>query len=178
MVFGLLVLMIVMDGALFLHLNAAYRGDNLELFHRSAFPSGVAPPPDGYTSSDPEGLVTVQSGHGWAIRYASRGCQYCQEDELLWNPLKSKLYGLGYKIIVLVPSAKDEFPANSPSLSGVQQESFVNIAWIRQFQLTVTPTLLIFDSRGRLIWLRQGMLAAGDPISALRAVKSSMDNIK
>ena len=78
---------------------------------------------------------------------------------------------MGYRVIVVVPTARDEYPNNTETPIGAQQESYINMEWIKQFRLTMTPTLLIFDPHQGLIWSHQGMLEPSDQTAAIRAIK-------
>ena len=36
--------------------------------------------------------------------------------------------------------------------------AYVKMDWIKQFRLSSTPTVVIFDNKGRVLWQRRGML--------------------
>jgi hypothetical protein len=42
--------------------------------------------------------------------------------------------------------------------------------WIKRFELSATPTFLLFGPGGRLVWQRRGTLTAGDVMAALGKV--------
>jgi hypothetical protein len=153
--------------------NSSNAVEDPSYLYRFADSRERVPPPDGYTSKGMRVGIASGKQSGWVVRYSAKGCEFSRKDDLLWNKLESKIRDMGFQVIVTVPSAKDEYPNDSEALGGALQETYVNIAWIKQFRLRVTPTLLIFDFTGRLIWSHQGMLGPNDPKSALRAIKSS-----
>lgn len=163
---------ISIDGGLYLYARASIDriARHTDLMYRSPGEREIVPPPDGYTSS--ASMVSIPTaGSGWAIRYASKDCQFCRADEPQWKLLSTELQRRGYRVIVVVPDAKEEYSPDAPSLAGAQQEAYVNIAWIKQFRLSVTPTLLLFAPNQTLIWAHEGALGAADRDSALRAVR-------
>ena len=176
----LLGLMIVADAAMYLHMRTLTGREDQNLALLSRFPGkqGISSPPDGFTSEGMRVEITPKTQLGWAVRYASPGCEYCREDEHLWSQLSSKLQQLHYQVIVIVPNARDEFPNDSETPKGALQEAFVNMEWIRQFRLSSTPTLLIVDRNQGLIWSRQGTLNPADPSSAVRAIQASYEKSK
>jgi hypothetical protein len=166
-------LVIVWDGCLFLYVKtvAGRATQDSDLLYRSNETHRLTIPPDGFTSNDLKADVNTSGKPGWIVRYTALGCEYCQADEPMWRRLSSELRKLGYQVIVIVPTTRDEYPSDSKTLVGAQQESLVNVGWIKQFRLNVTPTLLIFDTNRGLIWSHQGMLGEHDVESAFHTAK-------
>jgi hypothetical protein len=55
-------------------------------------------------------------------------------------------------------------PATAP------QVAFVSMEWVRQFRLTATPTVMLFNRAGALVWTQQGMLRPDSIDGAIRAM--------
>ena len=127
-------------------------------------------PPNGYTSAGSKDVFDAKNDPGWVVRYAAVDCRYCREDEPLWHQLSTKLQRRGYKVIVMVPAARDAYPSNAEALDGATQEVFVSMSWITRFRLNGTPTLLIIERERGLIWAHDGMLDAEDSAAALKAI--------
>lgn len=112
--------------------------------------------------------IRSRAEHGWAVRYVSKDCGYCETD-VHGKRLISELEELGMPVAILVPRAGEEvadgmFAAASP------QMTFVPVGWIKQLRLTVTPTLMIFDGKGALVWHHQGTLQPDDVTEAMSLV--------
>lgn len=178
-IFSVLALLILLDGILLLYVRTvANASQDPNLLYRYTEDHVPVSQPDGYTARDVKIDAAASKKSGWAVRYAARECKFCQRDEALWNRLASELQRMGYVITVVVPSGRDAYPDDRLTPKGAQQEVYVNLAWIEHFRLTVTPTVLVFDSERGLIWAHQGMLDQADPESALRAIKSANEKIR
>jgi len=103
------------------------------------------------------------------VRYASSRCHFCRED-VYWSKLALELERRSVPIIIVLPGSSAEFPPGDLMPSTAQQAAFVSVEWTRRFRLTFTPTLLVFDSHGQLVWWHEGTLAAADVTSVLSAV--------
>lgn len=165
--------LILGDAALVVYLKNSGFQSEARLILRDPSSQGTFVPPVGFGSCAGVGEDQLNSHgyQGWAVRYSSNNCPFCKKDEALWNPLESGLREIGYRVFIIVPNTQDEFPPNSDELNGARQEVYVSLGWIKHFRLTVTPTLLLFNHRGELIWSHQGMLDPIDPSSALQAAK-------
>ena len=118
--------------------------------------------PDGYT---PEGTKlswneSLPAPSGWVVRYASNGCIYCKLD-FEWERLAHQLER-NYRIITLLPNEESQFAKDQMIPENAQQLVFIKMDWIKQFRFTGTPTTIIFDNNGRMIWHHQGMLGEDD----------------
>lgn len=167
----LLTGMIILDLALFVRVSSAERRlRSVATVVRPSAGTEMIPPPSGFQR---DGTKIDLSGarKGWAIRYAGEGCPFCLKDTQ-WNVLAQQLQDMGIEPIVLLPSPRDEFRKSHLVPQGIQQEAFVGMEWIDHFSLTMTPTLLLIDNHGRLIWQRQGMLDSSDTSSAIEAVSA------
>ena len=111
--------------------------------------------------------VSVPSG--WVVRYASNGCIYCKMD-FEWEKLLNLLDRYNYRTIFLLPREADQFDENQIPSKSIQQIAFVKMDWIKQFRFTSTPTVIIFDNNGSVIWHRNGMLNGADYESAKKAI--------
>ena len=171
-------LMIALDGVLFIYVKAAVERVSRDVtpYYRAAGEQGMVQPPEGFTSSGDKVELAGQRQLGWAVRYAAKNCQYCRKDDSLWIPLGRQLMQLGYQVIVIAPSTQDEYPDNTQPPPGALQESLVNMDWAKQFRLTVTPTLLIFDRTQGLIWAHTGMLQPADPQSVIKEIERSRNH--
>ena len=127
----------------------------------------------GYTSTGVRLLPHARAGKGWAVRYGSSKCEFCRVDEAGWKNLKSQLVAKGYHIYDVFPDAQDIYagvPIEQPSET---QLSFVNVAWMKQYRLTGTPTTLLFDGHGSLIWAHAGVMSEDDQRLGLQAAEDN-----
>jgi hypothetical protein len=110
---------------------------------------------------------------GLAVWYGSSRCPYCRKDEE-WRRLAPALQQRGVRVLILLPSIADAFSEEEPLLRSAQQVAYINAEWLRRYPLSVTPTLLIFDTDQRLIWHRYGMLRPADVKTVLGIVDRSI----
>ena len=127
--------------------------------------------PDGYTPTKTKILweETLPVTSGWVVRYASSSCMYCKLDyewEYLFHLLKSS----NYRTLLLLPRSDDQFEEDQIQSEGIRQLAYVKMDWIKQFRFTKTPTVVIFDSSGRVLWQHRGMLKDADYESAKKVV--------
>ena len=127
----------------------------------------------GFRSNGTPIPVSTDDAPGWVLRFASIRCHYCKKDEAFWSPLSKKLRDMGYKLIMVSPTAADAYPHEYEMSSGALQEAFLDMDSIRSLRLTMTPTLLIFDRRHGLIWSHNGTLDATSSAAALQVVKKT-----
>jgi len=129
--------------------------------------------PDGYTPgktriSWDESLTTPS---GWVVRYTSKGCTYCAQDSE-WERLVHLLERHNYRTILLLPTEKNQYD-DDELLSTLQQMAFIKMDWIKQFRFTGTPTVVVFDNNGRVLWQRVGMLNESDYVSAEKVIRKN-----
>ena len=129
--------------------------------------------PDGYS---PDKIKiswneSVPVPSGWAIRYAGSGCIFCKLD-YEWEHLAAHLERLNYRTIILLPNVASKYDEVSIIPKNAKQMAFVKMDWLKQFRFIGTPTLIIFNNRGRVIWHRNGMLSEADYIAAKKAIEN------
>ena len=110
---------------------------------------------------------------GLAVRYASKNCPFSIRD-VGWEALGPTLLTRGLQIAVLTPLAELGFSKTALVPTGALQAAFINADWVNQYRLTLTPTLLVFDAEGNLIWHREGTLTQADVRAAIRAVDRAL----
>ena len=110
---------------------------------------------------------------GLAVWYGSSRCAYCRKDEE-WRRLAVALQERGVNVVVLLPSVADSFSNDELLLRNARQVRYLNGEWLRRYPLSVTPTLLLFDSNRRLIWHRYGMLGPKDVKTALSVIDEAI----
>ena len=135
---------------------------------RRSTPAGPAAAVDGFEANWKR-LEPLSSHSGWAVRYAAKTCAFCAEDTQ-WERLSAQLIKSGFKVTVLLPSADEAYPAQSLVPAGAPQIAFVSMDWMKQFRITITPSLLLFDRSGRLIWQQQGVLSPTNVEQALEVI--------
>jgi hypothetical protein len=127
-------------------------------------PDGFAPGKTKISWND-----SLPTPSGWVVRYASKRCVYCLQDSE-WERLALQLERLNYRTIVLLPKEADQFDEGEIIHQTVRQMAFVNMDWIKQFRFTMTPTVVVFDNNGRVLWHRTGMLQEADYKLAEKAI--------
>ena len=120
------------------------------------FPDGLTPLKTKAIWSDSTSDLT-----GLAVRYVSSGCIYCRLD-FDWQSLNNILEQLNYRTILLLPSSSERFDDDHIFPNNTQQFAFVKMDWVKQFRFTETPTTLIFNNNGQVIWHNNGMLNNDD----------------
>jgi len=127
--------------------------------------------PDGLTPQNKKVAwdESLSMPSGWVVRYTSMGCIYCYLD-FEWERLAPVLERLDYRIILLLPRETDHYHDEQIIPESAQQMAFVRMDWIKQFRFSGTPTLVIYDNNGRVLWQRSGMLNEDDYQSAEKAV--------
>lgn len=173
LVMVVLVLTIV-DAALLIAVRYMANTVNTDVSHIYRDPDirAALTPPMGFSASGDKLSSSFPGQGGWAVRFASQNCHFCKQDEYLWAKMATKLASKHVPIYVVVPSARDAYAPGAQTQASVIQESYVNVGWIKEFHLTKTPTLLIFDGRRGLIWSHEGTLNSVDITSAARIVDS------
>jgi hypothetical protein len=170
-----LTLLMAINGILYayarMHIDKLAR-DTSYIYHPKDVTSPYSPPV-GFTFDGKKVDSTTAGAPGWLVRYASKDCKFCQKDEAVWVHMAAHFQRSGYKIIVIEPTAKEHYAKDAFALKNGQSEEYVNLEWIKQFTLSVTPTVLVFTSNKGLVWSHQGALRDVDPDSALRAVTSA-----
>lgn len=127
-------------------------------------------PPVLLTGFDRTGAkVDLQGRSGLAIWYGSSACPFCRKDGR-WSTLAERLRLKGVQVVIVLPNAREAFNDDEVVPRGAPQMAFVNVEWQRQYRLTATPTLLIFDANGGFVWHREGQLSSADVRAAMDAV--------
>jgi len=164
-------LLIVGDAALFIRFQMrAHRPPSAVSLYRPGVDRAASTRPVAFeVAGSAVNDISPRPRTGWAVRYVSRNCGYSASDSN-WPRMASELERLGYPITLLAPRVGDEMLTEKVTPAGTRQAAFVSIDWIKSFQLTMTPTLLVFDSHGQLIWHHEGTLAPRDIDAAARAL--------
>lgn len=106
---------------------------------------------------------------GWVVRYASKGCIYCMLD-YEWENLVRQLEPLNFRTILLLPKEADQFDKDKVVPETAQQMSFLKVDWVKQFRFSKTPTVVIFDGDGNVLWHHRGMMNNAHYKSAVKAI--------
>jgi hypothetical protein len=163
-------MLVVADVALFSYVAVARGSSRLSAsLFRDPPDAGSGFPPSGYSAAGNKVAPPAASENGWAIRYASPHCEHCRADEARWSGLKTQLIKKGYHIYEIPPTSADSYPANAPELAGETQISFVDVGWMKRYRPMSTPTILLFNGHGRVIWTHVGEMNQDDDKSALQA---------
>ena len=128
----------------------------------SLFASGLA--------VDGTRVAVPDRGAPLLIRYASRTCGYCARDTV-WPRLAEAMRLKGVSVAVLLPRAAEGFDPAALVPAQVPQVAFVSMEWMKRYRLTVTPTAMLFNRAGKLVWAQHGMLRPDSIASALRVLQ-------
>jgi hypothetical protein len=77
----------------------------------------------------------------------------------------------GVSVAVLLPRAAEGFDRAALVPAVAPQVAFVSMEWMKRFRLTVTPTAMLFNRAGTLVWAQHGMLRPDSIASALRVLE-------
>ena len=115
--------------------------------------------------------TTVRSNgaRSWAVRYVSNKCAFCETD-VHGKRLVAELEKAGVDVFTLVPRLGEEVVETTSRPAAPRQVTFVSMDWIKRFELSATPTFLLFRPVGSMLWQRTGTLTAGDVVAALGKV--------
>jgi hypothetical protein len=167
-----LSMIVVADVALFAGAIVARHATNMSpLYFSSSSYALVSAPVDGYSAASTKIAVGFAPTRGWAVRYASQTCEYCRADEPQWSRLKSRLLENGYRIYVIPPNAQGAYPEGASAIFGTTQIPYVSVGWIKQYRLVGTPTTLLFNGSGKMIWAHLGEISRFDQESASVALE-------
>jgi thioredoxin-related protein len=83
--------------------------------------------------------------------------------------LKSQLVKKGYRIYRIPPTWDESYSNSAPEVASETQISYVDVSWMKWYRLTSTPTTLLFDGHGKLIWSHIGTMDKDDQKSAMQA---------
>jgi len=163
---AVLVIVIMCNAFMMVRIWLTMRADS---FYREKKAEYVLP--DGFT---PQKIKiawdeSLSPPSGWVVRYAGRGCIYCKLD-FEWERLATRLEQLNYRTILLLPNDADKFDEDGIIPWNAQQMAYVSMDWVKQFRFSGTPTVVIFNDSGRVLWHGKGMLSEADYISAEKAV--------
>ncbi len=170
--YAILALLICVDIGLsgYIFLENHNRTVMLADYFRNGLEAKSTNQPVGYSSTGMRLNVVPGTGKGWVVRYASTKCEFCRADEAQWSALKSLVINAGYHIYYISPDGMNSYmdrPAEQPTET---QISFVDIDWMKRYRLTGTPTTLLFNNCGNLIWAHTGTMSAVDQQDVSRAL--------
>ena len=170
LIYPLLAMLTVADAALFVYVTVTRHSLALSpaVFLRNPADSLPSAPPRGYSAQGIEAASPSPAGQGWAVRYTTPACPASHADEKQWGSLKAQLLSRGYRIYTIPPNT--DLPAHARPSTDETQLMFVDVGWMRRYRLPGTPTLLLFNGRGQLIWTHAGTISHDDAKSALSAV--------
>ena len=167
------VLLIVMtaNACILIHILLLMRTDAVLRENKSSYilPDGLTPEKAKIKWDD-----SSQTPSGWVVRYTSKGCIYCALD-FEWERLVPQLERLNYRTLLLLPKEADQFDEDQIFPESAQQIVFVKMGWIKQFRFTGTPTVVIFDNNGHILWHHRGIMNNNDYNAAEKAI---IKNIK
>jgi hypothetical protein len=170
--FHLCALLIVVTATLFIKAtiaNGEVASTSDSKYHFPNLSSGGSSPV-GYDAEGMPARLDLHQHSGWAVRFASPHCHYSQQDEPTWRRLSSELNRRGVPIYIIVPTQTDAYPKDYTSTIGAVQLSYVDMEWLRRFRLTGTPTVLLFNREGGLVWSHRGLLHEKDASVALGSI--------
>lgn len=169
-IFLLLVIIMASDIALLVYVwNGTQPSKLSEWLFRDPADTTSNCPPSGYSATGERVATPARAKHGWVIRYATPRCEHCRSDEVRWSSLKAHLIKYGYQIYAIPPSATESYPANAPELADEAQISFVEPEWMKRYLFLATPTTVLFNSHGKVIWSHVGEMNQAELKSALQA---------
>lgn len=129
----------------------------------AARPSRGSPaPPEGYLLG---GRLLVPPGNEpcWAVRFEASSCAYCSEDDNHgWRQLAGVLEARHCKVFFLPPGPSRALLPSRILPPGAAQELFVNMAFLKHFRLTYTPSTLVFGPGDALLWSQQSAIRRGE----------------
>jgi hypothetical protein len=110
---------------------------------------------------------------GLVVRYASRNCHWCQQDQPFWNVLAQEALQKHYKVLIVTPNAGTEYPEDQVRPSHTEQITFVDVKWLADLRLRGTPTTLIAGPHNELLWGHEGALTAEDVNAATATIQKA-----
>jgi len=158
------------DVALFVYVTVArHLIPSTGAFIRGETISEVGSPPSGY-SDEGEKIPAPKAGHGWAVRYTTPECEFSRADRTPWSSLEGQLVARGYWIYEIAPRTGNLKVLRTSKETGKTHIAFVDVGWMKRYRLTATPTTVIFNERGKIVWTHVGTMGQDDQKSAVRAL--------
>jgi len=128
-------------------INLLAHADSLYRERKSEYilPDGLAP-----TGTKVSWDESSQKPSGWVVRFVSSGCIYCKMD-FEWEKLVPLFERYNYRTILLLPRETDQFDEDQIFPETARKMAFVKMDWIKQFRFSGTPTIVVFDNKGRVL---------------------------
>ncbi len=141
-------------------------------FFKPGTTDSTLPAPTGYAENGAR-LEKDSSLHapGLVVRYASRTCHWCQQDQPHWDTLAQEALRKHYKILAVTPTAGTEYSSDALHPPHTAQITFVDLQWLATLRLRGTPTTLIAGSHNKLLWGHEGALTDEDVNLAIDALR-------
>lgn len=128
---------------------------------------------EAYTTNGDHLNLGSKTGAGYVIRYASRHCGYCRRDAPAWKQAATQLAGKGFRIFTLVPSSREAYADHQVIPAGTPQIVDIGMEWVKRLSPMGTPTLLITDPDGLILWQHEGELSDQDLHAAISAAHAT-----
>ncbi len=96
------------------------------------------------------------------IHYTAKTCSFCEKENPVWLRLKFNALAKRCDVVSLVPNV-----AELPASSSPDTALFVSTEFARTLGATRTPTTVITDSTGHVIWMKEGMMSEADENQAV-----------
>jgi hypothetical protein len=172
-VIGLLSCALVVDGALMVRarrvVGASMTPDQVS---RPGNDASLLLWPEAFSGSG-EPLTRPKTPGGWALRYASSLCLFCAKDTH-WADLGSNLDRAGIPVLVVLPTAAERMETETLIPKRAPQAAFLPVEWLGHLRLTMTPTVILVDAKGRIAWHHAGVLGTSDVESAVQVIGSRL----
>lgn len=161
-----LIIVMLMNVLILTRIRVIMNADSILRENRASYilPDGFTPEKNKISWDE-----SLSMPSGWVVRYSSKGCKFCLLD-FEWERLVPQLERLNYRTILLLPTEADQFDEGQMISGNAKQMVFVRMDWIKQFRFTGTPTTVIFDNNGRVLWKHFGIMKEADYKSAGRAI--------
>lgn len=171
---ALACLMVIDAGLLFAHhrVSQAILEQDLYSYFRDVHGNRLLQMPTGFAENGTPQLATDPTQYaGVVVRFASRNCHYCQQDQPLWSVVAKQALQNHYQIVIVTPTSGAEYPRPSLNPTQASQVTFVNLQWTANLRLRGTPTTLIADTRSKFLWGHEGALTDEDAKMAVAAME-------
>lgn len=102
------------------------------------------------------------------IHYTAKTCTFCAMENSTWLELKFDALAAKCDVISVVPNIA-ELPSSSPPDTAL----FVSTAFAKTFGATRTPTTVLTDPEGNVLWEKDGMMSKSDKATASKLLPIS-----
>ena len=127
----------------------------------------------GFGGITTQGQTISSNEHCHLIRFATPRCKYCREDLPSWNYLAKAAALRGCSVTSVLPMYEEpmkEYPGHDQPEGDTVV--FPSPSFAKDTRFRMTPTTIICDKGGQVLWIKNGIMSDADRASAVNVLQS------